>query len=54
MSFDGSNTVASTYFDFLYGLFDGAASLTKYLIEQKCLNRLPLVHLIIKEEFYEK
>ena len=35
MSFDGANTVASTYFGIMYGLFDGAASLTKYLIEQE-------------------
>ena len=35
MSYDGANTVASTYFGVLYGLFDGAASLTKYLIEQE-------------------
>ena len=35
MSFDGANTVASTYFGILYGLFDDAASLTKYLIEQE-------------------
>lgn len=32
MSFDCANTVASTYFGLLYGLFDGAVSLTKYLI----------------------
>ena len=35
MSFNGANTVSSTLFSIMYGLFDGAASLTKYLIEQE-------------------
>ena len=35
MSFNGANTVSSTLFSIMYGLFDGTASLTKYLIEQE-------------------
>ena len=35
MSFNGANTVSSTLFGTMYGLFEGAASLTKYLIEQE-------------------
>lgn len=35
MLFDGANTVSSTLFGIMYGSFDGAASLTKYLIEQE-------------------
>lgn len=33
MSFDAANTIASTGFGIMYGLLDGAASLTKYVIE---------------------
>ena len=35
MSFDCANTVSSTFFGIMYGLFDGAASLTKYLIKHE-------------------
>ena len=35
MSFDGANIVSSTFFGIMYGLLDGAASLTKYLIKQE-------------------
>ena len=33
MSFDGANTMYSAYFGIMYGLFDGAFSLIKYLLE---------------------
>lgn len=37
MSFDGANTLASVIFGVMYGLIDGAASLTKYAIESTML-----------------
>ena len=33
MSFDYANTMYSTYFGIMYGLFDGAVTLAKYLVE---------------------
>ena len=33
MSFDCANTMYSAYFGITYGLFDGAISLIKYLVE---------------------